>query len=280
MNHRYMRFPEGKRKALTLSYDDGVEQDVQLMELLERYRVKCTFNLNSGCYPPEGTVYPAGTIHRRMPESAVSRLYRSPLAEVAGHSSTHPLLDQLAPSQAMKEIVDDRIRLEEQFGKLVRGFAYPYGTYSDVVVELLRAAGIVYARTVESHHSFKLPQDWLRLGATCHHDDPMLMKLAGEFVSQTPERDSWLFYLWGHSYEFEQHGNWDVIENFLKTVSGREGVWYATNLEVYDYCKAYEQLIFSADGKTVYNPSALPVWCQFDDEIVEVGAGKTVRAGK
>ena len=71
MNHRYMRFPEGKRKALTLSYDDGVEQDVQLMELLERYRVKCTFNLNSGCYPPEGTVYPAGTIHRRMPESAV-----------------------------------------------------------------------------------------------------------------------------------------------------------------------------------------------------------------
>ena len=122
--------------------------------------------------------------------------------------------------------------------------------------------------------------DWLRLGATCHHDDPMLMKLAGEFVSQTPERDSWLFYLWGHSYEFEQHGNWDAIENFLKTVSGREDVWYATNLEVYDYCKTYEQLIFSADGKTVYNPSAHPVWCQFDDEIVEVGAGKTVRAGK
>ncbi len=276
MNHRYLRFPGGKRKALTLSYDDGVEQDVQLIRLLEKYGVKCTFNLNSGCYPPEGTTYPAGTIHRRMPESSVSTLYKNSLAEVAGHSFTHPFLDQLAPSQAMKEIVDDRIALEKQFGKMVRGFAYPYGTYNDTVIELLRAAGFVYARTVESHHSFRLPKNWLRLGATCHHDDPMLMELAEKFVSQTPERDSWLFYLWGHSYEFEQHNNWNVIEGFLKAVSGKEDIWYATNLEIYDYCKAYERLIVSADGKTVYNPSVCSVWCQFDDEIVEIGAGKTV----
>ena len=124
MNHRYMRFPSGKRKAVTLSYDDGVEQDIHLMELLEQYQMKCTFNLNSGCYPPEGTVYPAGTIHRRMPESEVSRLYRSPFVEVAGHSFTHPFLEQITPSQVMKEIVDDRIKLEEQFGRLIRGFAY------------------------------------------------------------------------------------------------------------------------------------------------------------
>lgn len=117
MNHRYLRFPGGKRKALTLSYDDGVEQDVQLIRLLEKYGVKCTFNLNSGCYPPEGTTYPAGTIHRRMPESSVSTLYKNSLAEVAGHSFTHPFLDQLAPSQAMKEIVDDGLRLKSSLEK-------------------------------------------------------------------------------------------------------------------------------------------------------------------
>ena len=277
MNHRYMRFPSGKRKAVTLSYDDGVEQDIHLMELLEQYQMKCTFNLNSGCYPPEGTVYPAGTIHRRMPESEVSRLYRSPFVEVAGHSFTHPFLEQITPSQVMKEIVDDRIKLEEQFGRLIRGFAYPYGTYNDTVVELLRAAGIVYARTVKSHHGFTLPKDWLRLETTCHHDDPMLTELAMRFVTETPERDSWLFYLWGHSYEFEANDNWNVIEDFFKTVSGKDDIWYATNLEVYEYCTAYERLIFSADGETVYNPSVISVWCQFDDKTVEIGAGKILR---
>ena len=273
MNHRYMRFPGGKPKALTLSYDDGVEQDIELMRLLKKYGVKCTFNLNSGWYPPEGTTYPAGTIHRRMTESKVTELYSDPFAEVAGHASTHPFLDQLAPSQAMKEVVDDRIALEKQFGKLVRGFAYPYGTFNDDVVEILRLAGIVYARTVISHHSFDLPKDWLRLGATCHHDDPLLMELGNKFVNETPSRDSWLFYLWGHSYEFEQHDNWQVIEDFLALTSGKDDVWYATNLEVYEYCEAYKRLVFSADGETVFNPSSISVWCQFDDDVYEIAPG-------
>ena len=50
----FMRFPGGLGKALTLSYDDGVEQDIKLIDILNRYGLKCTFNLNSGCYAPEG----------------------------------------------------------------------------------------------------------------------------------------------------------------------------------------------------------------------------------
>lgn len=41
-------FPDGKKKALTLSYDDGVEQDRRLVEILNRYGIKATFNINSG----------------------------------------------------------------------------------------------------------------------------------------------------------------------------------------------------------------------------------------
>lgn len=276
MNRIYMRFPEGRPKALALSYDDGVEQDTRLVELLEQYRVKCTFNLNSGLYAPEGTVYPAGTIHRRMTEPQVSALYRNPLIEVAVHSATHPFLDKLPTALAMEEIISDRRALEKQFGVLVRGSAYPYGTYNDEVVTLLRLAGIAYARTVHSHHSFALPKDWLRLGATCHHDDPQLMPLAHRFIGETPERDSWLFYLWGHSYEFEQHDNWRVMEEFLALVSGHADVWYATNLEIYNYVQAYERLIYSADGRTVYNPSAIPLWCEYDGVVVSINPGETV----
>lgn len=38
---------QGKMKAITFSYDDGVTQDRRLVELFNRYGVKGTFNLNS-----------------------------------------------------------------------------------------------------------------------------------------------------------------------------------------------------------------------------------------
>ena len=43
----YMLFPGGKQKALTLSYDDGVQQDIRFIEILDKYGIKCTFNINS-----------------------------------------------------------------------------------------------------------------------------------------------------------------------------------------------------------------------------------------
>ena len=43
-----MLFPEGKKKALTLSYDDGTVLDRRLVEIMNRCGVKGTFNLNAG----------------------------------------------------------------------------------------------------------------------------------------------------------------------------------------------------------------------------------------
>ena len=42
----YMLFPDAKQKALTLSYDDGVVQDIRLMEILNKNGIKATFNIN------------------------------------------------------------------------------------------------------------------------------------------------------------------------------------------------------------------------------------------
>jgi len=269
-------FPEGKRKALTLSYDDGVEQDKQLIPLLNKYGVKATFNLNSGCYPEEDVKWPEGQIHRRMPKSVVTELYKNSGHEVAAHGLTHPWLDQCPVGVAAHEIVEDRKNLEQQFGVLVRGFAYPFGTYSDSVVETLRNAGIVYARTVHSTHEFGIPTDWLRMPATCHHDDPELMNLAKRFVEDQPIWNSWLFYLWGHSYEFEANQNWNVIEEFIQYVGGRDEIWYATNIEIHDYVEAYRSLQFSYDMKIVKNPSGQKVWFRLGEEVKSVEAGQTL----
>ena len=49
----FLRYPNGLAKALTISYDDGVEQDIHLLELMEKYGIKGTFNLNSGSFAEE-----------------------------------------------------------------------------------------------------------------------------------------------------------------------------------------------------------------------------------
>ena len=137
MKKLFMRFPEGRKKALTLSYDDGVEQDIRLIDIMRRHGLKGTFNLNSGLYAPEGTVYPAGTVHRRMTQSAATALYADSGMEIAVHALTHPHLENLPREAVAYEIVRDRENLEKQFGRVVRGMAYPYGTTSDAVVQTL-----------------------------------------------------------------------------------------------------------------------------------------------
>ncbi len=273
MNHIYMRFPDGKPKALTLSYDDGVEQDKKLIAIMVSHGLKGTFNLNAGGYAPEGTEYAPGTIHRRMSKSMCSELYTLNGMEVATHGYTHPALTGLPVNVATAEIIDDRRELESQFNTIVRGHAYPYGAWNDTVVNLLENAGICYARTVESTHRFNIPTDWLRLPATCHHNDPELMLLADRFIEMNVKSEPQLFYLWGHSYEFDEKNNWSVIEDFAEKISGKEDIWYATNIEIYDYVAAYNSLCFSTDYSKVYNPSAMPIWLSVEGKTVNVPAG-------
>lgn len=275
MSKIYMRYPNGLKKALTLSYDDGVEQDIRLIEILDRHGIKGTFNINSGSFAPEGTVYEAGTIHRRMSEKQVYELYSKGEHEVAVHALNHPHLEQLPRSSMTYEVLQDRVNLEKLFGCLVRGMAYPYGTTSDDVVDTLRACGIAYSRTTVSTERFDLPQDWLRLPATCHHKNPRLMELANRFLESKPQWTPQMFYLWGHSYEFESDNNWNVIEAFAELMGGREDIWYATNIEIYDYVQDYKRLIWAADDHIVHNPTNRTLFFKHGNTEVELAAGET-----
>lgn len=276
MANMIMRFPGGLPKALTLSYDDGVEQDEKLIAIAEKYGLKGTFNINSGCFPPEDVTYAPGTIHRRMPLNRLKEVYAKSSWEIAAHAYTHASLVGLPANIAAEEVLRDRKELEDIFGAVIRGFAYPYGAFDDQSVEILRSCGICYARTVQSTRDFHLPKDWLRLQATCHHNDPELMNLADKFVKARNWWDPMLFYLWGHSYEFEARNNWDVIENFAEAVSGKEDIWYATNIEIYDYCKAFSQLVFNTAMTLCVNPTARDLWFAYGEKEVCVPAGSTV----
>ena len=273
----FYRFPGSLRKAVTLSYDDGVEQDVRLIEILDKYGIKCTFNLNSGCWAPEGVVYPKGQIHRRMSKSQVAKVYANPNHEVAAHCLTHASLTELSPAEIAWEVLEDRRNLEEMFGGLIRGLAYPFGTFSDKVVDALKATGAAYARTVNSTNDCSIPGDWLRLHPTCHHNAPNLMEMCDRFLADTVPFGSRLFYLWGHSYEFEADNNWQVIEDFCAKMGGHDDVWYATNIQIVDYVNACRSIITSANGKTLHNPTCTDVYADIDGKPVVIPAGQTVK---
>jgi len=272
----FMRFPNGKAKALTLSYDDGNIEDKKLIDILKPYGIKATFNINSGMFSSNDIVGEG-----RMSVNQVKELYKNSGHEVAVHALTHPFLEKLPLHIAVDEILQDRKNLEEIFDGVIRGMAYPYGTYNDAVVEVLKNVGIAYSRTCISTHDFRLATDWLRLTTTCHHNDVLLNELADKFVNANPnsgppsQREALLFYLWGHSYEFDRNKNWNVIEAFAQKIGKREDIWYATNIEIYDYIEAYKSLKFSVDGNFVYNPSGLTIWFEKDNKLQTILPNET-----
>ena len=279
-----MCFPEGKRKALTLSYDDGVEQDIRLIETLDRYGIKATFNLNSKYYEADERTYPAGQVHRPLGKNRALEVYCAAIKnghEVAVHGYTHPFWEQLPSNVMAYDIIRDRERLEELFGGIIRGAAYPYGTHSDETAAVLATCGIAYCRTTGATGKFDLPKEWLKLPSTCHHNDPRLVELTKKFVSGAPakNRDPWLFYLWGHSYEFEGNNNWEVIERFCEEIGNKDDIWYASNIAIYDYIAAYKSLRYSLRGDCIYNPTAISVWVDRDGKVYEIKPGELLKIG-
>ena len=195
----YACFPGGKHKALTMSYDDGKQEDRRLVEIFNQYGIKGTFNVNSGLE--------ADPV--RIPQKEYKELYKG--HEVACHTVSHPTIGRCPTAIVAQEIIEDRKRLEALMGYPVRGLAYPNGSYSEEICALLPGLGIRYGRIVGDSDDFALPENFLQWKATCHHDHN-LQELAKQFVDNKKKQNLYLMYVWGHSYEFDGAHNWEVIE--------------------------------------------------------------------
>lgn len=258
----YTCFPGGRHKALTMSYDDGRPEDRRLVALFNRYGIRGTFNVNAGL-----------TMDDRIPQSEYKTLYQG--HEVACHTYLHPTLARCPSEQVVEQVLQDRRALEQAMGTPVRGLAYPNGSYTPKIMELLPALGIRYARTVGSTDSFALPDNFMAWTATCHHNHN-LMELGRTFTELHKTQYLYLMYVWGHSYEFTQQDNWQLMEDFCALAGGRADTWYATNLEIVDYTEAAARLQFTAAGDRVYNPSWQSVWLEVDGARLEIPGGRLI----
>lgn len=258
-------FPEGKKTALTMSYDDGCIYDKRLVDIFNQNGIKGTFHLNS--------VHVSRGDDAHVSAAEVGEVYKG--HEVSCHTFTHPFPTVTPDTTLVNEILEDRRVLEKACGYTVRGMSYPFGSYSDQSIAVFRACGMRYSRTTKATGGFEVPEDFMRWHPTCHHNGGDLKKLFDTMLAQAARwvRHS-VMYVWGHSYEFPNNNNWELMEDFCAYAAHREDVWYATNIEIYDYITASRALMVGVDGTTVYNPSCIPVWVTADGQPLKILPGE------
>ncbi|HPE95942.1 MAG TPA: polysaccharide deacetylase family protein [Bacillota bacterium] len=226
-------FRNGKMKAVTFSYDDGVTQDIRLVEILDYYGLKATFNINSGLLGTDGYLERGGVevTHRKIKPDQVARIYCN--HEVAAHTLTHPMLPELPEEEIIRQVNGDVLALESLVGYDIVGMAYPGGgvNHDARVQKIIKEnTKIKYARTITSTYSFDRQSDLLCFNPTVYHimESQQLFALGEEFVRLEPDEPK-LFYIWGHSYEFDIAGTWKQFEDFCKLISGKNDIFYGTN---------------------------------------------------
>ena len=215
-----------KKKAITFSFDDGVKQDVRLINIFNKYNLKATFNLNSGRLGLSNVVAPADVKH----------IYDG--HEVAAHTLTHPYLPNIMDdAEVIRQVEQDRIALSNLVGYEVCGMAYPGGGQNNdarTATLIRERTGVKYARTWATNNSFELQDDLYRFSGTVdvYNEANKLFELAQSFL-ESETNEPRIFYLWGHSYEFDYDpSSWDRFEELCAYISGKSDIFYGTNKEV------------------------------------------------
>ncbi len=223
-------------KYFTFSFDDGTEQDIRLIELLNKYNLKGTFNLNSATFGNKGTIKRAGKDiqFNKILACDVKHIYAG--HEVAGHTLNHALLPSFEKDEdIIYEVEQDRLNLSDVCGYEIVGFAYSSGgaNYDTRCAELIKKnTGVKYARTIKNNYSFHVQENLFEFEpTTCRERMPDLFSLAEKFFS-TKSEEKQIFYFWGHAFEFDIDESWGAFEEFLQFVSNRKDVIYGTNKEV------------------------------------------------
>lgn len=282
MKYLHMRFPNSKPKAVTFSFDDGVKQDIRFANTLSKYGLKCTFNINSGFFDT-----PNHLTAEEIKEHILNKGH-----EIAIHGEYHKASGLVSPVEGIKDVLNCRMALEERFDTFIRGMAYPdtginrfqNGTTYETVKNYLTDLGVLYARALGGdNNSFAIPTDWHAWMPTSHwlHDvcDPYIDEfLAIKFDGYASQIYPRLLYIWGHSYECDRDGDkWGILEDMCKKLAHKEDTWYATNIEICEYVKAFNSLVFDAKGTKVYNPTLKTLWFIHEGKDYKIESGETIK---
>lgn len=230
---------------VTTSWDDGHPCDLRLADMLAKSGLPATF------YVP---VF--GEDGKPVLGSVALRSFRRQGFEIGAHTVTHQVLPQLDSAGLSWEICGSKQLMEEQLGEEVRMFCYPRGRYNGKVIGSVQDSGFLGARTTRMFSQslrfgrFEMPTslqafphaplDYLKnLGK--RRNLPGLARYFSKYVRcmswvemgkamfDDALREGGIWHLYGHSWELEEFGLWDQLQELFSYVANRPGVVYATN---------------------------------------------------
>jgi len=264
-------YPGGKTKAFNISYDDGVVQDIRFVEMLNRYGMKGTFNLNYGLMHNHFTwQHECGMTVRRIPKEQICRVYAG--HEIASHSYSHPYFDHMDEAEILKELGADKFFLEKLTGGEVAGYATPFYYYSDRMAGCARYCGFEYARISEESNDYSVPRDFYRWrGSKFHWDDDLEDFVEGFLLS---DQELALCQIVGHSYDLDVMDRWDMMERICCRVSQCGDVWPATHIDLVRYLGAVNMAHITHRG--IANESGVPLWFAVNGVTVMLQPGESI----
>lgn len=258
-------YPNGKAKGFNVTYDDGVLQDIRFVDMLNKYHLKGTFNLNSGLMENEFEwIHENGCVIKRLSKDKVIPLYHG--HEIASHTLTHPYMDNLSESEILYELETDKENLEKLFGREIKGFAVPFDYYSDLVEGCVKQCGFSYARISEESHSFTPQKDYYKWKATAFHTDDSLGEVVKQFT--TTDEELALLQIVGHSYDLDIENLWDRIESVFVKVTSQNDILPMTTIEIIEYLQAMDQTEIT--DSHIKNNSDRTLWFSVDGCICEL----------
>ena len=255
-------YPGGKQKAFNFTYDDGVMQDIRFVELMNRYGLKGTFNLNSELMKNRfAWIHPNGMEVKRLDTDTARWLYRG--HEIASHTRTHPYMQDLTEGEVMDQLAGDKRELEEMLGVEVAGFAVPFHYYSPMIADCAKKCGFEYARMSEFSGHYRPCRDYWYWKTGFYHIEPGLEEFVAGFLESDEELA--VCQIVGHSYDLDAEKLWGTMEEILRRISETEAVWSCTNLELVRYLKAMDRVEIC--GNEIRNHSDTDLWFEINGEI-------------
>ena len=265
-------YPQGKRKAFNITYDDGILQDIRFVELLNKYGIKGTFNLNSKLMEEEFEwIHPCGMTIKRLSPKAAVELYKD--HEIASHTLTHPDFANLTEEQIMYELAEDKKKLEEWFGCEVKGFGVPFDYFDEVAADCVKRCGFKYARNSEESYSYSPWEDYFQWRAGTYHVMPGFTDFVEGFFHTDEELA--LCQIVGHSYDLDTENMWEQMEDILRRVAADEQILTMTHGKIVEYLQAMQSADMTEEG--IVNSSGQELWFEIDGEVISVKAGEVYK---
>jgi len=202
-------------------WDDGVVDDIRLIEILRRHGAKASFNLSFGLHEENRTCrwkYEGTKEVFQLAKPELRDVYDGFL--VANHGFRHAPLARVPLDEGERDVREGRDALEQHFGCPVTGYAYPGGSYNLEAGVLVRDAGHVYARTTHMVDHVFPPTNPMEFHPHCHYKDPLFWE---KFEHAKAADD--IFYFWGHSYEILTEADWQAFERKISRLSAEPATW-------------------------------------------------------